>query len=169
MARTCFRRLWRIPLLTSEDGEDSSDPPPNPRACNARRCNARCRTPVPEIVGVDISGRHAEDGEYLMVAAAVHARIGANAIRSVDGMGFAYSHEAPTLDATVALVADAVAELPDPHVGPVVAERGEFYGEPADRVGVSLRPDFKYVESIAERQTVQAAHHAAYAARELMR
>lgn len=121
------------------------------------------------MVGVDISGRHAEDGEYLMVAAAVHARVGTNRIRSVEGMGLACSHREPALEATVAVVADAVAALPAPPEGPVVAEHGEFYGEPADRVELSLRPEFKYVESIAERETVQAAHHAAYAARELVR
>jgi hypothetical protein len=51
----------------------------------------------------------------------------------------------------------------------VVAEGGEFYEEPADRVGLSFQPEFKYVESIGERETVQAAHHAAYAARDLLR
>ncbi|MFW5916973.1 MAG: DUF2209 family protein [Halorubrum sp.] len=120
------------------------------------------------MVGVDISGRHEEDGEYLMVAAAVHARIDSTRIRSVEGMGFAAVREGPTLDATVELVAAAVGDLPEPPDGPIVAEHGEFYGEPAERVGLSIRPEFKYVESIAERETVQAAHHAAYAARDLL-
>ncbi|WP_280585554.1 DUF2209 family protein [Halorubrum sp. Boch-26] len=120
------------------------------------------------MVGVDISGRHEEDGEYLMVAAAVHARIDSTRIRSVEGTGFAAAREGPTLDATLAVVATAVGNLPEPPAGPIVAEHGEFYEEPPERVGLSFRPEFKYVESIGERETVQAAHHAAYAARDLL-
>ncbi|MFO8113997.1 MAG: DUF2209 family protein [Halorubrum sp.] len=120
------------------------------------------------MVGVDISGRHEEDGEYRMVAAAVHARVDSARIRSVEGIGFAAAREGPTLDATLRLVATAVGNLPEPPSGPIVAEHGEFYEEPAERVGLSFRPEFKYVESIGERETVQAAHHAAYAARDLL-
>ena len=68
---------------------------------------------------MDVSGRHEEAGEYLMVAAAVHASVGSARIEAVEG-----------------------------HLG--------------------VGPGFKYVESVAERQTVQAAHHAAYAARRLV-
>ncbi|OTE98481.1 DUF2209 family protein [Halorubrum sp. SD612] len=118
---------------------------------------------------MDISGRHEEDGGYLMVAAAVHARIDSSRIRSVEGMGFAAAREGPTLEATVSLAAEAVGDLPTPPNGPVVAEGGEFYEEPAERVGLSFQPEFKYVESVGERETVQAAHHAAYAARNLLR
>jgi hypothetical protein len=46
-------------------------------------------------------------------------------------------------------------------------EDGEYYEEPAERVGLGFQPEFKYVESVGERETVQAAHHAAYAARDL--
>ena len=103
-----------------------------------------------------------------MVAAAVHARIDSTRIRTVEGMGFAAAREGPTLDATVALAAEAVGNLPEPPAGPIVAEGGEFYEEPAERVGLHFQPEFKYVESIGERETVQAAHHAAYAARDLL-
>jgi hypothetical protein len=120
------------------------------------------------VVGIDISGRHEEDGEYLMVAAAVHATVGTTRIHSVEGMGFAVSYDEPTLSATTEVVADAVCDLPDPSAEPIVAERGEFYEEPVWMVEQYLEPDFKYVESIAERETVQAAHHAAYAARKLL-
>ncbi len=121
------------------------------------------------MVGVDISGRHEEDGEYLMVAAAVHAAIDSSRIRSVEGVGFAAVREGPTLDATLELTAEAVGNLPEPPNCPVVSEAGEFYEEPAELVGLSFRPEFKYVESIGERATVQTAHHAAYAARDLLR
>jgi hypothetical protein len=104
-----------------------------------------------------------------MVAAAVHARVDSTRIRSVEGMGFSASRDGPTLDATLALASDAVTDLPAVPRGPVVAERGEFYEEPAGTVALEFRPGFKYIESIAERETVQAAHHAAYAARELLR
>jgi len=124
----------------------------------------RWPAPVPEVVGVDISGRHEEGGEYLI--AAVRARIDSTRSRSVEGIGFAAAREGPTLDATLGLVATAVGNLPEPPDGPVVAERGEFHEKPVDRVGVRFRPEFKYVESVGGRETVQAAHHAAYAARD---
>ena len=103
-----------------------------------------------------------------MVAAAVHAEVGSGRIRSVLGMGFAQRAAEPTLRATTELVAAAVGRLPQVPDGPVVAERGEFYEEPAWSVESHLEAEFKYVESIAERETVQAAHHAAYAARQLL-
>ena len=120
------------------------------------------------MVGVDISGRHEEDGEYLMVAAAVHASVDTTSPRSVEGMGFATSHSQPTFRHVAEVIADAVEELPTPPDGPVVAERGEFYEEPEVKVEQFVGPTFKYVETIAERETVQVAHHAAYAARKLL-
>ena len=120
------------------------------------------------MVGVDVSGRHAEAGEYVMVAAAVHAAVDSDRISSVLGMGFATSRAEPTLPAVATLVSDAVAELPEPPDCTVVSERGEFYEVPDWQVAQRLEREFKYVESIAERETVQAAHHAAYAARNLL-
>ncbi len=120
------------------------------------------------MVGVDVSGRHEEDGEYLMVAAAVHADVGTARIRSVLGMGFAARRDGPTLENVAELVADAVDDLPEPPEGPVVAEHGEFYEEPPWTVAHYFAGEFKYIESIAERETVQTAHHAAYAARKLL-
>jgi hypothetical protein len=105
----------------------------------------------------------------VVVAAAVHTAVDATRIRSVEGVAFARRDAGPTLDATVSLVAEAVGRLPAVPAGAVVAERGKFYGEPADSVALAFETEFKYVESIAERETVQAAHHAAYAARELIR
>ena len=102
-----------------------------------------------------------------MVAAAVHANVGTTRIRNVEGTGFATSRNPPTFEHAARVVAEAVEELPTPPEGPVVAERGEFYEEPELKVEQFLGPSFKYVESIAERETVQAAHHAAYAARKL--
>lgn len=121
-----------------------------------------------DVVGVDISGRHREDGEYLMVGAAVAARIGSNRIDEITGIGFGVSRREPTFENTLEIIGRAVGDLPDPPAGPIVAERGEFYEEPAQVVGVSFDTKFKYVESIAERKTVSAAHHAAYAARKLL-
>ncbi|USZ67903.1 DUF2209 domain-containing protein [Halorussus salilacus] len=115
-----------------------------------------------------MSGRHEEDGEYLMVAAAVHAAVDSTRPRSVEGMGFATSRAQPTFENVARVVSEAVADLPEPPDGPVVAERGEFYEEPAWEVGQFFDTEFKYVESIAQRETVEAAHHAAYAARKLL-
>jgi hypothetical protein len=120
------------------------------------------------VVGIDISGRHEEAGEYLMVAAAVAATIDSSRLRGVDGMGFATSRGQPTLENTLSLSADAVDALPIPPAGSVVAERGEFYEEPVIGVDPAFDAPFKYVESIGERRTVEVAHHAAYAARELL-
>jgi len=131
--------------------------------------NARCGSGAAEIVGVDVSGRHEEAGEYLMVAAGVHAEVGTDRLRSVLGMGFATSRAAPTLAGVADVVRAAVGDLPESPSGPVVTERGEFYEEPDWQVAHHLDREFKYVESIAERETVQAAHHAAYGARSLLR
>ena len=121
-----------------------------------------------DIVGVDISGRHREDGAYLMVGAAVAARVGSNRIDDITGIGFGTSRREPTFENALALTREAVGDLPNPPAGPIVAEHGEFYEEPPHAVGVSFDTEFKYVESIAERKTVEAAHFAAYAARKLL-
>lgn len=120
------------------------------------------------MIGVDISGRHEEAGEYLMVAAAVAARVGSNRINGISGIGFGISRRSPTIEHTAASIRTAVGDLPEPPAGPIVAERGEFYDESAATMGVWLDREFKYVESIAERKTVNTAHHAAYAARNLL-
>ena len=70
--------------------------------------------------------------------------------------------------AVIDLVVEAVENIPEPPACPIVSEHGEFYEEPAARIGVNFQPEFKYVESVGERETVQAAHHAAYAARDLL-
>ena len=103
-----------------------------------------------------------------MVAAAVAARIGSSRITNVSGIGYGISRRSPTIEHTTESVRTAVGDLPEPPVGPIVAERGEFYEESAATMGVWLDREFKYVESIAERKTVNAAHHAAYAARGLL-
>ncbi|WP_169312205.1 DUF2209 family protein [Halalkalicoccus jeotgali] len=117
---------------------------------------------------MDISGRHEERGEYLMVGAAVAASVGSNRIREVTGIGLATSRLEPTLEATLSIADEAIGALPDLPEGPVVAERGEFYEEPERAVGASFAPEFKYVESIGERRTIEIAHHAAYATRALI-
>lgn len=106
-----------------------------------------------------------------MVAAAVAAHIDSTRIRRVDGIGLTTSKRDPSLEHTVGVIAGALDDLPEPPTGRVVAERGEFYEEPAWTVDGSLPADleFKYVESIGERRTVEIAHHAAYAVRNLLR
>lgn len=117
---------------------------------------------------MDISGRHEEGGEYLMVAAAVAATVDSSRIEAVHGIGYGTERAAPTRANTVEIIRDAVGDLPEPPNGPIVAEHGEFYEEPAATVGAAFEAPFKYVESIAERETVQTAHHAAYSARKLL-
>lgn len=103
-----------------------------------------------------------------MVAAAVAATIDSTRIHAVDGMGFAKGVGEPTFSTVAELIAKATNALPEPSNGPIVAEHGEFYEEPALRVEGHIGREFKYVESIAERETVAVAHHAAYAARNLL-
>ena len=103
-----------------------------------------------------------------MVAADVAAGVGSNRVREVTGMGFATSRAEPTLRETLSIVEGAIASLPAPPAGPIVAERGEFYEEPVGMIDASFGPEFKYVESIGERRVVEIAHHAAYAARTLL-
>lgn len=103
-----------------------------------------------------------------MVAAAVAASVGSNRIHEVTGIGLETSRAEPTLEATLSVATRAVARLPEPPKGAVVAERGEFYEEPETVINTSFGPEFKYVESVAERRTVEIAHHAAYAARALI-
>lgn len=122
-----------------------------------------------DVVGVDISGRHVEDGQYIMVGAAVAGTVGSSRIEEVSGMGMSVSRREPTLENAIGLIQAAVADLPAPPAGPIVAERGEFYEEPARTIGVAFEPEFKYVETIAERKIVDTAHHAAYAARNLIK
>ncbi len=103
-----------------------------------------------------------------MVAAAVAARVGSNRISEVGGIGFATSRADPSLEHLFSVVEEALGALPAPPEGSVVAERGEFYEEPESIVDASFDPEFKYVESVGERRTVEIAHHAAYAARTLL-
>lgn len=105
-----------------------------------------------------------------MVAAAVHTAVSPDRIESVQGLGFARSAAEPSLRSTATLVGNAIGTLPQQPTGPIVAERGEFYDEPAWSVAghLDVEADFKYVETIAHRKTVEAAHHAAYAARTLL-
>lgn len=103
-----------------------------------------------------------------MVAAAVAASVGSARLASVEGIGFARSDDPPTFANVAGLIGEAIDALPGPPAGPVVAEPGEFYEEPTVKVESHLEREFKYVESIAERETVRVAHHAAYAARNLL-
>jgi hypothetical protein len=120
------------------------------------------------VAALDISGRHARDGRYRMVCAAIDADVNPKTIEAVDGVHFAYRDTAsdPSFDVVTDIATDAVAGLEEP--GVAVAERGEFYDEDAFVVEGSLRHEFKYVETIGERKAVETAHHAAYAARNLL-
>jgi len=93
---------------------------------------------------VDRGGCHEGTGGYPTVAA-VHATVDSTRIRRAERQLGATRGEARPPDAT-----------------PAVAEK------PASIVSLGFGPAFKYVESIVERETVQAAHYAAYAARELL-
>lgn len=116
---------------------------------------------------MDISGRHEEDGRYLMVCSAVEVELTAHSIDSVEGMDFEVrdTERKPSFEVVAETIQSAAAGLGDVVV---VSEEGEFYGKPEWVVEGALESEFKYVESIGERKAVDLAHHAAYAARKLV-
>lgn len=124
---------------------------------------------VCRLTAVDISGRHEDEGRYLMVCAAVAVELKADAVDSVEGMEFDVldTEREPTFEVVVENVSRAVSRVGTEEEVTVVAERGEFYNKPDWIVEGALGTEFKYVETIGERKAVDIAHHAAYAVRNL--
>lgn len=63
------------------------------------------------------------------------------------------------LNAVVNLISAAIQCLP----GTVIAERGDLYNLDAWRVSSILGRDFKYPESLGERNAIELAHHISFA------
>jgi hypothetical protein len=125
---------------------------------------------VCRLVAVDISGRHEDDGRYLMVCAAVAVETKADAVDAVESMEFDVldTEREPRFEVVVDTVSRAVSRLGTDEETTVVAEKGEFYNKPDWIVEGALGTEFKYVETIGERKAVGVAHHAAYAVRSLL-
>ncbi len=101
-----------------------------------------------------------------MVCAAVSTSVTGDHVDEVSSIDYEV-RDTPE-DPTFEVVAETVAAAAPDDRGPVVAERGEFYGEPDWIVEGAVGAEFKYVETISERKAVQIAHHAAYAGRNLV-
>lgn len=116
------------------------------------------------MVAVDISGRHAVAGRYIMVSASVAARISPEGIERTRRIRLV-PRVADSVDMEV--VIDLMEESVRGLNGVVLAERGDLYNLERWRVESILGRGFKYPESRGERRAMELAHHASFAGRRL--
>jgi len=116
------------------------------------------------VVAVDISGRHAVAGRYIMVSASVAARISPEGIERTRRIRLV-PRVADSVDMEV--VIDLMEESVRGLNGVVLAERGDLYNLERWRVESILGRGFKYPESRGERRAMELAHHASFAGRRL--
>ncbi|HNT72137.1 MAG TPA: DUF2209 family protein [Methanothrix sp.] len=116
------------------------------------------------MVAVDISGRHAVTGRYIMVSASVAARISPEGIERTRRIRLV-PRVADSVDMEV--VIDLMEESVRGLNGVVLAERGDLYNLERWRVESILGRGFKYPESRGERRAMELAHHASFAGRRL--
>jgi len=116
------------------------------------------------VVAVDISGRHAVAGRYIMVSASVAARISPEGIERTRRIRLV-PRVADSVDMEV--VIDLMEESVRGLTGVVLAERGDLYNLERWRVESILGRGFKYPESRGERRAMELAHHASFAGRRL--
>ncbi|MEO2241400.1 MAG: DUF2209 family protein [Euryarchaeota archaeon] len=117
------------------------------------------------MVGVDISGRHVEkDGRYNRITACVSAEVDGFNVFSVRDVNVfvVRTSEPPNLRTLAEEVSRALNGVDTADEFTVVAEPGEFFGEPEWRVSALLGAPFKYAETVAEREVVEMAHKLAY-------
>ncbi len=118
-----------------------------------------------DVVAVDISGRHAVGGKYIMVSASVAARISPEGIERTRRMRLVpLVAESVEMEVVIELIEDSVRGLP----GIVLAEKGDLYNLERWRVESILGREFKYPESRGERRAIELAHHASFAGRKLV-
>jgi hypothetical protein len=100
-----------------------------------------------------------------MVCAVVSARVSPNFIEKIHTVRLMPSAaEALDLNVVADLISDACVCLP----GTIVAESGDFYNQEIWRVRSILGRDIKYPETIAERTSIEMAHHISVAGRRLI-
>jgi len=118
-----------------------------------------------DVVAVDISGRHAVGGRYIMVSASVAARISPEGIERTRRIRLVpLVAESVEMEVVIKLIEDSVRGLP----GVVLAEKGDLYNLERWRVESILGREFKYPESRGERRAIELAHHASFAGRKLV-
>ncbi|MDD2638998.1 MAG: DUF2209 family protein [Methanothrix sp.] len=117
------------------------------------------------MVAVDISGRHAVAGRYIMVSASVAARISPEGIERTWRIRLVpLVAESVEMEVVIGLIEDSIRGQP----GVVLAERGDLYNLARWRVESILGREFKYPESRGERRAMELAHHASFAGRKLV-
>lgn len=117
------------------------------------------------MVAVDISGRHAVAGRYIMVSASVAARISPEGIERTWRIRLVpLVAESVEMEVVIGLIEDSIRGQP----GVVLAERGDLYNLARWRVESILGREFKYPESRGERRAIELAHHASFAGRKLV-
>ncbi len=118
-----------------------------------------------DVVAVDISGRHAVGGKYIMVSASVAARISPEGIERTRRIRLVpLVAESVEMEVVIKLIEDSVRGLP----GVVLAEKGDLYNLERWRVESILGREFKYPESRGERRAMELAHHASFAGRKMV-
>ena len=118
-----------------------------------------------DVVAVDISGRHAAGGRYIMVSASVAARINPEGIEKTRRMRLVpLVAESVDMEVVIGLIEESVRGLS----GVVLAEKGDLYNLERWRVESILGREFKYPESRGERRAIELAHHASFAGRKLV-
>jgi len=118
-----------------------------------------------DVVAVDISGRHAVGGKYIMVSASVAARISPEGIERTRWIRLVpLVAESVEMEVVIKLIEDSVRGLS----GVVLAEKGDLYNLARWRVESILGREFKYPESRGERRAMELAHHASFAGRKLV-
>jgi hypothetical protein len=118
------------------------------------------------IVAVDISGRHAVNNHYLMVCAAVSAKISPECIERIYDVRLCRRVET-SLD--INIVCDLITDSTRGLSGLLVAERGDLYNLERWRVESILGRRFKYPESLGERRAIELAHYISVAGRDLIK
>ncbi len=121
-----------------------------------------------DIIAVDISGRHKENGQYLMVCAAVAASITAHHVEKVNQINIRSfrSKNAPDVPMVVKMIEDTISGLD--FTGTIVTEAGDMYNKPQWLINSMFQGKFKYQESLGERRCIEIAHHVSLSSRKLL-
>lgn len=118
-----------------------------------------------DVVAVDISGRHAVEGRYIMVCASVAARISPVGVEETRGVRLVPQiADSVDLDVVVGLIEEAV----EGFSGTVVVEKGDLYNLERWRAESILGRETKYPESLGERRAIELAHHVSFAGRNML-
>ena len=118
-----------------------------------------------DVVAVDISGRHAVEGRYIMVCAAVAARISPRCTEKTYRVKLT-PQVASSVDLYV--VTDLIETTSRGLLGVLVAERGDLFNIERWKAESILGREFKYPESLGERRAIELAHHISFAARKMV-